>query len=183
MSEKNIKKKELFDDNTKKEIIDKLSNEELSLDDFKEILELMEKNIDKKKIFIYRFISKIKELSFYLLVHLITNFLLMALFVNYLTLDNKYMVFPIIGILTILFTLGDYICSIFKINTNLKRFIIVFSYITIIILIGINLNSYFSIFKFESIWFFYVSIELFLVLFIAFVIDRIYRRIRGINYE
>ena len=50
MSEKNIKKKELFDDNTKKEIIDKLSNEELSLDDFKEILELMEKNIDKKKM-------------------------------------------------------------------------------------------------------------------------------------
>lgn len=183
MPGKKDKNKELFDENTKKEIIDKLSTDEITLESLKEIMELMEKNIDKKKLFIYRIISKIKELSFYLLVHLISNLLLMALFVNDLVLDNRFMLFPIVGILTIIFTFGDYICSIFRINTNLKKFIIVFTYITVMILLGISLNNYFSIFRFESIWFFYVSIELFLVLFIAFVIDRIYRKIRGIKNE
>lgn len=181
MSEKNDKNKELFDEKTKNEIIEKLSDEELTLEGLKEIMELMERNIDKKKLFLYRLISKIKELSFYLLVHFITNILLMALFVNDLVLDNKFMIFPIVGILTLIFTFGDYICSIFRINTNFKRFVIVFTYIIIMILLGITLNNYFSIFRFESIWFFYVSIELFLVLFIAFVMDRVYRRIRGIK--
>lgn len=151
-----------------KEKLDSGKEKVIDENELMDLLTLMAEINKTKTTPLTRFLKLLKRLLLSLMVHILANSLLMALFSFDLVLENKLMLIPIIIGLSLLFMIGDNLCGMFKINNIKRKGILYMLYIVNVILLSFLLNKYYPIFRFSSIWIFYIISE-FLVVFISII--------------
>lgn len=167
-----VQKKAELEKKLQDKIQQKLESDDLNLEDLQDLLKDINdlNNIGKTKL------DYIKDAltSFFsvLVVHIITSFLLLMLFINEIILDNKILILPIIGGLSFSLTLFESFFYFVRKESLIKQLIFLVFYLIIAILCLYKFNSIINVFNESYMWIIFMFSETILTLFVSSAINR-----------